>query len=150
MCCCSPSPSAPLSTCYLCCQPRRYHTFILSCKLTKTIPSLYSFSKGWCKALYQGKSKVGRPYVSISFWFIRVVSAERPNITDPMHSPSNNLAIDQICSVLHRGIEGHNSFSYKYLLYLVISMHCFKHMQRSHAYTQRLSVHLTVTLLHSI
>lgn len=108
------------------------------------------FLQGWCKASYRDKSKVGRPYVSISFWFIRVVSAEQPNITDPMHSASNNLATDQICSVLHRGIEGHNSFSYKYHLYLVISVYRFKHMQRSHAYTQRLTVHRTATLLHSI
>lgn len=47
------------------------------------------------------------PCVSISFWFIRVVSAEQPNITDPMHSASNNLAIDQTCSVLlgNRGTQ---------------------------------------------
>lgn len=53
-----------------------------------------------------------RPNVSVTFWFIRIVPTEQPNIRDPVHSASNHLAIEQICSVLHTGIEGHNSFSY--------------------------------------
>lgn len=141
MCCCLPSP---LSMCYLCYQPCHYHTFILLCKLTKTInQDCALFARIGAKPRTRPKRC---PYVSNTFRFIRAVSAEQPNITDTVHSASNNLAIEQICSVLHTGIEGYNSFSYNHLG-LVISMYHFKHMQGSHAYAQRLTVHLTVTLL---